>query len=185
MPAIASGKPSAATVPIARCVVTLHQVRNGTPIAAAPPPKRLATAPMRTPTAPSTRGPGSVRAGFGRKLNTICDVMNAANARKNTLRNTVGVKRATAAPASTPTSSPGVIARTTLQSTASWRSCTRKLANVPTIIAASDVPIARCMTKPGGKPCAAKTSASDETMMTPPPIPSSPEKNPTTTPIAR
>src|SRR5687767_15977552 len=53
------------------------------------------------------------------------------------------------------------------------------------MIAASDVPIAMCITKPAGKPCAANMSASDETMIVPPPIPSSPAKKPVAAPIAR
>src|SRR5688500_3452868 len=53
------------------------------------------------------------------------------------------------------------------------------------MIAASAVPIAMCITKTAGNPCAANMSASEETMMVPPPIPSSPAKNPVAAPIAR
>jgi hypothetical protein len=72
--------------------------------------------------------------------------MKSVKARKKYLRNAVGAMRARPAPARTPTSIPGVIARTIGQSTDPWRSCVRKLDHEPAMIAASDVPIARCMT---------------------------------------
>jgi hypothetical protein len=53
------------------------------------------------------------------------------------------------------------------------------------MIAASDVPIARRITESGGKAWAVNMSASVETMMMPPPMPSSPAKKPTTTPTPR
>ena len=78
-----------------------------------------------------------------------------------------------------------VMAFTTFQSTAPWRSWVRRLAKEPASIAASEVPMAMCITYCGAKPWCVYMSASDETMMMPPPMPSSPAKKPTTAPIAR
>ena len=60
--------------------------------------------------------------------------------------------------------------------------CARAPEAVASTIAASDVPSARCITWPGAKPKATNTSPRVGTIIEPPPMPSSPEKNPTKTP---
>src|SRR5450631_1565059 len=121
VPAIDNGNPIAATVPMARCVLTLHHVRKGTPTAAAPPPMRLEMRPAKIPIAASPAFPGRSREGFGRMLNTICAVTRNMTVRKKYLRNAVDKKCEIAAPAATPARSPGVMLRTIGQSTAPWR----------------------------------------------------------------
>ena len=74
---------------------------------------------------------------------------------------------------------------TTRQSTAPCRSCARMLEKEPASIAPSEVAIAMCITYAAGKPWAENISASEETIMIPPPMPRSPARNPTTAPIAR
>src|SRR5438067_1957413 len=78
-PAIATGKPSAATVPMARWVLMLHHVRKGTPTAAAPPPKRLEQMPIIVPIIAIAFRPGSSRDALGRRLKTICVMISARN----------------------------------------------------------------------------------------------------------
>jgi hypothetical protein len=140
---------------------------------------------MKTAIAASPPRPGSSREGLGRMLSAICVVSSAMKPRKKYLRNALGAKRAITAPTTTPEKSPGIMVRTSAQSTAPWRSWVRKLESDPPMIAASEVPIARRITDSGGKPWAVNMSASVETMMMPPPMPSSPAKKPTTTPTPR
>ncbi len=96
----------AATVPMARCVLMLHHVRNGTPAAAAPPPRRLEHTPMKTPIAASPAAPGRSREAFGRRSSAICAVMMNMKVRKKYFRKAVDMKCEVTAPASTPASRP-------------------------------------------------------------------------------
>ena len=66
--------------------------------------------------------------------------------RKATLSAAVVMTRASAVPAMMPTSTPGAIVFTVGQSTAPCRWWVRKLAHAPDMIAASEVPIAMCIT---------------------------------------
>src|SRR5450631_2276123 len=121
VPAIDSGNPIAATVPMARCVLTWHHVRKGTPTAAAPPPMRLEHTPVKIPIAASPAFPGRCRDAFGRRSRVICAVMRNMKVRKKYLRKAVDRKCEVAAPVATPTRIPGVMRLTTDQSTALCR----------------------------------------------------------------
>src|SRR5476651_649432 len=101
VPAIDNGNPIAATVPMARWVLTLHHVRKGTPTAAAPPPMRLEIRPVKIPIAASPAVPGTSRDGFGRTLSTICAVTRNMMVRKKYLRKAFDRKCEIPAPTAT------------------------------------------------------------------------------------
>ncbi|MCY1546430.1 hypothetical protein D9M68_824260 [compost metagenome] len=69
---MAIGRPMAAEVPTARCMLTLHQVMNGTERKPPPAPTSCDSVLMVAPTPISPAVPGRLRLGLGLALRNIC-----------------------------------------------------------------------------------------------------------------
>src|SRR3954465_14373283 len=125
VPASAIGNPSAADVPTASWIFTLHHVMNGTEMKAPPAPTSDDTPPIAVPTPKVPAGPGRVRLGLGLRFSSICVAEKATKTAKNTPMNLAGKACATCAPSSEPTRMPGASVLTTGQSTAPRWLCAR------------------------------------------------------------
>ena len=184
-PPTAIGRPTAAEVPTALRMTTLHQARKGTVRLPPPMPMIADRPPMTVPARLMPPQPGRPRWAAGLAPNHICAATTRAkipnSARSESLRNW----SATSPPMAVPTRIAGVSRATTGHSTAPRPWWARIEDSEVTTMVASEVPIARCMARSEDTPRPGIRWARPGTMMKPPPTPSNPAAIPVVAPTAR
>ena len=174
----------AALVATALCILTLHQLMNGTDRKPPPAPTSPATVPMTVPAASMPGALGSSRAGDGFLLRIIWVAEKATNRLNTSASRPVSSCWPIQGPIQEPSTIPGAMATTTGQRTAPCRWCARTEDSEVNRIVPSEVAMAMCTTLSGGKPWAANIMVTKGTSTMPPPTPSKPAAKPPPTPIS-
>ena len=142
VPKSAIGKPKAALVATAFCILTLHQIIQGTEIKPPPAPTKAERIPIAMPMKNLPIVPGKLRSGRGDLFKNILNAENPTKAAKIKDSQNVGNQPAICAPTTAPTKMPGATEATTFHKTAPRLWCALTEEREVKAMVASDVAMA-------------------------------------------